>query len=131
MPAWHSSVCQLGTAPGAIVELRDMWRLSMVGSAEIRRGSLLLELINGSKWKQTENKVIAPVTQTVAVSDHFLPGTLSGWLHPYRRAWPHCELGSSLSVLIARQEDRDSRHPTSLVQSKLPWHTCVCDSVHV
>lgn len=95
MPAWHSSVCQLGTAPGANVELHGMWRLSMVGSAEIRRGSLLLELINGSRWKETENKVIAPITQTVAVSGHFLLSWHPEWLlHPYGTAWPHGELGS-------------------------------------
>lgn len=33
MPAWHSSVWQLGTVPGANVELLDMGRLSVVGSA--------------------------------------------------------------------------------------------------
>lgn len=55
------------------MELCGMGRPSVVGSAGIGRGSLLLELINGSRSKQTGNKVIPPVTQTVAVGGHFLP----------------------------------------------------------
>lgn len=56
----HHSAWQLGTAPGASVELHSVERLSVVGSAGIRRGSLLLKLINGSRSKKTRERGNSP-----------------------------------------------------------------------
>lgn len=73
------------------MEWHGMGRLSVVGRAEVRGGSLLLELTNGSRSKQTGKKVILPVTQKVAVRGHFLPS----W-HP---EWPAASIWSSMAPL--------------------------------
>lgn len=73
------------------MELHGTGRLNGAGRAEIRGGSLLLELINGSRSKQRGKKVIPPVTQKVAVRGHFLPS----W-HP---EWPAASIWSSMAPL--------------------------------